>query len=361
MSAAFLVLAEEATAVGSVNFYSLTREELVETVVKNFDETKFRAEQLFEWVYRHEVEDFNLMTNLSKSFREKAARYFSFPHYAYDNRQISTDGTRKYLFRVEKNSQVESVMIKQPTRMTLCVSSQVGCAMGCTFCKTGTMGLMRNLGVQEIVGQLLGVRRDAKQFEDMFSNIVFMGMGEPLHNLKNVVNACKIILDPKGWGMTPRKITISTSGLVPAIKKLGESKIDVNLAISLNATTDEVRDVIMPVNKKYPLEVLLQTLKEYPLKPRKLITMEYVMLDGVNDSDDDLKRLPKLLSGVRCKLNLIPYNFNSDLGFKSSSTNRVRKWQDFLLNRGIETTIRWSKGQDISAACGQLVSESKRG
>ena len=341
------------------NFFDLTREELREFVKSEIGESTYRADQVFEWVYKKKCTDPELMSNVSKSMRTELLKRFSFKDAEIAQRQISADGTRKYLIRYPSGDSVESVMIKQPARMTLCVSSQVGCGMGCAFCRTATMGFKRHLSLGEILAQVRAVIKDAEQFNDMFSNIVFMGMGEPLHNWKNVARACRVLTDDLGFGMGPRKITVSTSGLVPSIKKFGAENVPVNLAVSLNATTNEVRTKIMPVNKAYPIEELLQALREYPLGPRKKITIEYVMLAGVNDFKDDLARLPKLLTNIRCKVNLIPYNENAGLGFKQPSSEIISRWHDELIRRGIDTTIRWSKGNDIQAACGQLASSAK--
>lgn len=300
------------------------------------------------------------MTDISLQTRTMLADVFEFSLPKVADRKISSDGTRKYVFSCGENELIEAVMIKQPTRMTLCVSSQVGCAMGCTFCRTATMKLKRHLGVAEIIGQVMAVIEDAKNFGDSFQNMVFMGMGEPLHNVDNVIDANRILTDPKGIGMSGKRITVSTSGLVPQIQKFGQAGTGVNLAISLNASSDEVRSQIMPVNKRYPINVLLDTLREYPLKNRQTLTIEYVMLKGVNDSKEDLYRLPKLLKGLRCKINLIPYNTNAALGFESPREDWIYHWQKELFKSGIETTVRWSKGRDIDAACGQLATASTR-
>ncbi len=341
-----------------IDFLALSREELAELLAERFGLPAYRANQLFQWVYQQRVQDPSQMTNIKKELRDQLQGAFRFPSFEYHSRQISKDGTRKYLFEVDKGDFIESVMIKQPARMTLCVSSQVGCALGCKFCQTGTMGLKRHLSTSEIVRQMIAVKEDARNFDDDYSNIVFMGMGEPLHNFQNVTRAIKIIGDDFGLGISARKITVSTVGLVPAIKKFAESGIDANLAISLNATTNQVRDEIMPINKKFPLEVLLDTLRNIPLKPRKRLTIEYVMLAGVNDTEADLARLPKLLRNIPAKINLIPYNTNAGLGFKSPEEGQAHRWQKKLMQAGFVTTIRWSKGQDIDAACGQLVTQS---
>lgn len=336
------------------DFFQFTREELTAELGEHLGATPYRATQLFQWVYRRGVRDVSKMSNLGKELRETIAQFFRFPMPEIVTRQISSDGTRKYLFALDKGSHIESVMIKQPKRMTLCVSSQVGCGMACAFCRTGTMGFHRNLSTSEIVRQVLGVIHDAAQFNDMFQNIVFMGMGEPLHNFDAVTRAVRILTDPQGLAIPPRKITVSSVGLVPAIKKFGESGVDANLAVSLNATTDEVRSEIMPINKAYPIQVLLDTLRGFPANRRRKITIEYVMLSGINDSDADMRRLPKLLEGIPSKVNLIPYNDNAGLGFITPSPDRIHDWQDYLTRKGLNTTVRWSKGRDIDAACGQL-------
>ena len=341
---------------GSLDFFSLSRDDLASVLADKYDLKNYRATQLFDWVYRKGLTDFSGMTNLKKEVRDNLTSDFEFNFLSHATRKISQDGTRKYLFDLGNGQQVETVMIKQPTRMTLCVSSQVGCAMGCTFCRTGTMGLHRNLSVSEIVGQVYAVREDAKNFDDDFTNIVFMGMGEPLHNIKNVLPALRILRDDFAFGVGARKITVSTVGLVPAIQKFAESDADVNLAVSLNATTNEVRSKIMPINKRFPLEVLLQTLREFPLKRRRKITIEYVMLAGVNDTQADIKRLIKLMHGLKVKINLIPYNENAGLGFKAPKRSWISHWHNSLVQSGVDVTVRWSKGADIDAACGQLVS-----
>lgn len=347
-------IAEEPSKEERQDFYDLTRDELVRVLKDKFNLPSFRATQLFEWIYRKGTRDFHSMSNVGAELRNQLGTFFSLPELKIKDRQISSDGTRKYLFEIGNGDLVEAVMIKQPTRMTLCVSSQVGCGMNCQFCRTATMGFKRNLTASEIIQQVVGVLEDAKNFNDSFSNIVFMGMGEPLHNIKNVIKALKILGDQKGFALSSRKITVSTVGLVPAIKKFGAEGGLANLAVSLNATTDEVRSKIMPINDRFPIADLLKTLREFPLKARKRITIEYVMLHGVNDSEDDLARLPKILKGIPSKVNLIPYNENAGLGWKTPPAEYVHYWLRELQKRDIDVTIRWSKGQDIKAACGQL-------
>lgn len=338
----------------STDLYDLSRDDLAALLKERLDLPPFRATQIFEWVYQRRVTNFEAMTNIAKPVREQLTGLFTIPQPKIRTLQESVDGSRKYLFEIDRGQFVESVMICQERRWTLCVSSQVGCGMGCAFCRTGEMGFHRNLRTAEIIGQVVGVLDDSLRRGHDFNNIVFMGMGEPLHNYRGVVTALKILKDGHGLNFSGRKVTVSSVGLVPAIERFSTSGVDVSLAISLNATTDEVRSKIMPVNRRFPLERLLATLRSFPLKPRQRITIEYVMLAGVNDSAADLQRLPKLLNGIPVKINLIPYNENAGLGFKSPSEQWVREWQDLLTRRGYNTTIRWSKGRDIDAACGQL-------
>ena len=337
-----------------VDFFSLSIEELGQVLSERFGLPAFRAKQLFQWVYQRGVYNPLEMSDLSKEFREQLASSFSFEIPTFKTREISADTTRKYLFTVGKGDLVESVMIHHPERKTICVSSQVGCPLACAFCRTGTMGLKRNLTTAEIVGQFLGVRDDAKNFGDMYSNVVFMGMGEPFHNYDNVIRAIRIITSDFGLAIAPKRITVSTAGLVPKINEFVRTGPDVNLAISLNATYDKLRDRLMPINLRYPLAELVKELREAPLKPRKWFTIEYVLMAGVNDTDQDLDRLHKLLHGVKAKINLIPYNANAGQGFAPPDEETLRKWQQFLIDRHWVCTIRWSKGKDINAACGQL-------
>lgn len=328
----------------------------------------YRAKQIIPWLYRKRETSFEAMTDIARTARELLAEHFTIYRPKLLQSLKSVDGSRKYLFQLEGGDTVETVLIKQPKRWTLCVSSQVGCAVACSFCVTGTLGLKRNLETHEILGQVLAVRDDIaarKGYDengtliDDFYNIVFMGMGEPFHNFDNVARAVRLLNHPKGFDFSPRKLTVSTSGIVPAIQRFADEEVGANLAISLNATTDEVRNVVIPINKRWPLSELLATLRDFPLKKGKRITIEYVMLAGVNDSFHDLQRLPKLLHGIQCKVNLIPYNDNSGLGYSASSRQIIEKWHQTLLDRGLNCTIRWSKGTDISAACGQLAAKNE--
>ena len=310
---------------------------------------KFRADQVLRWVYQRGIADFSAMTDLAKSFREDLARRAIISEFTHETVEISADGTRKFLFRLDDGRSVETVLIPmEGGRNTLCVSTQVGCAMQCSFCLTGTFGLERNLTTSEIVNQVCAVRRDYP-----VDNIVLMGMGEPLHNLDNVIDALQILYAPAGFDYGPRKVTLSTSGLVPQMYELGR-RIKVNLAVSLNATTDEVRDQLMPINRRYPLQELMRACREFPLAPRQRITFEYILIRGVNDSPADAKRLVRLLHGVKAKVNLIPFNEHTGSSCQAPDEQAMRAFQTYLLDRNIVAIRRAGKGQDISAACGQL-------
>ena len=349
---------------------SYDRDELTNELVVTLEVKPFRAKQIIQWLYRRRVRSFDEMTDINKELRDKLKQTYQIYRPEINKVLLSKDGTRKYLMELHDGKLVETVLICQPKRYTLCISSQVGCAIGCKFCRTGLMGLTRNLETHEIIGQVLRVQDHIDELQanpvagepipEQFLNIVFMGMGEPLHNFDNVIRAAKLLNDGLGCNFSKRKVTISTSGLVPRIKELGELNIPVALAISLNATTNESRDSLIPINKRYPLEDLLGALRAFPLHGRMRITLEYVMLHGVNDTLEDLARIPKLISGIPAKINLIPYNENAGLGFKGPPEQWVHRWQKTLLDQGINATVRWSKGQDIGAACGQLATESTR-
>ena len=302
------------------------------------------------------------MTDLAKDFRQYLAEYYqiSFPKINLDH--TSKDGTRKWLFDMGENNAIETVFIPEKNRGTLCISSQVGCALECTFCSTGRQGFNRNLSQAEIISQLwLANQKLADQYQNQdhkpVTNVVMMGMGEPLANYENVVGALKIMLDDKAYGLSRRRVTVSTSGLVPAIKKL-KNDCPVSLAISLHAPNNKIRDEIVPINKKYPLSELLDACKDYLEKaPRDFITFEYVMLKGVNDSDQDALELVDLVKNIACKFNLIPFNPFPKSGYESSSKDRILSFQKILINHEIVTTIRKTRGDDIDAACGQLAGD----
>ncbi len=310
---------------------------------------KFRSVQILRWIYQRGVTNFADMTDLAKSFREELSQRATITSFTQETVEVSSDGTRKFLFRLHDGRSVETVLIPMESgRNTLCISTQVGCAMQCSFCLTGQFGLERNLATSEIVNQVCAVRKDYS-----VDNIVLMGMGEPLHNLDNVVNALQILYAATGFDYGPRKVTLSTSGMVPEMSELGR-RIKVNLAVSLNATTDKVRDELMPINRRYPLQKLMEACRQYPLAPRQRITFEYILIQGVNDSQTDARRLVKLLHGIKCKVNLIPFNKHSESPFQAPDEHAIRTFQTYLLDRQIVAIRRAGKGQDISAACGQL-------
>jgi 23S rRNA (adenine2503-C2)-methyltransferase len=317
----------------------------------------YRIHQVFTWVYHKEVRSFDLMTNLSKPLRQKLQETFYFSLPSLQEKFISKDGSVKYLFALEDGSTIESVFMPSDDRNTLCISTQVGCRLACSFCMTATLGLKRNLTAGEIIGQIVKVNEDLEE-KDRVTNIVVMGMGEPLDNYQPLVDALRLMVAPEGMKISNRKITLSTSGLVDKIKDFQEENIHVNLAISLNATLDEVRDQIMPINKKYPIDVLLDTLRNYPLKPNRKLTFEYVLLAGINDTDDDAKRLAKLLKGIPSKINLIPFNRIEPSDYHPPSENRVLSFQNYLISQNYSVFIRKNRGTDILGACGQLAAQS---
>lgn len=314
---------------------------------------KFRATQLFKWIYQQDALSFEEMTNLSKDLRAELAKTAYISNLEIETCEQGTDGTRKYLFDLGDGNAVESVIIPDEGRNTLCISSQAGCAMACEFCLTGTFKLTRNLTTAEIVNQVMAVRKDVRSRGEDIRNIVMMGMGEPLHNLDNVISAIRIMQDDNGMQFSNRRITVSTCGLVPELKRLGEA-VTCNLAVSLNATTDELRDRIMPINRKYPIKELLRACKEFPLPGRRKITIEYVMLGGLNDTLADAKRLLRLTSDIPNKVNLIPFNEHEGCDFKAPTQAAIDAFHKYLIDRNVTVITRDSRGSDISAACGQL-------
>ena len=317
---------------------------------------KYRGRQLFHWVYGKCADSFDVMTDLSKEIRELLSQKAYISKLIEIRKQVSSDGTEKFLFELEDGHRVESVLIPEEERLTLCISTQVGCGMGCAFCLTGKGGLARNLKTSEIVNQVLSVQKGLPAGKHL-TNIVIMGMGEPLSNYNNVVKAIEILNNPLGPAIGARRITLSTAGLVPGIKKLGEGNLNINLAISLNASTDEQRNLIMPINKKYPLKDLLKACREFPLRQGRMLSFEYVLLDVVNNSPEDAGRVVKLLKGIRCKINLIPFNEFPGAPYKRPSDESVLRFQEILTNHNYSVFIRKSRGRDILAACGQLREE----
>jgi len=337
-----------------VDLKNLTPEQLTD-FLQGLGKEAFRARQLLRWIYKRGVCDLAEMTDLSKVLREDLATRAEISDWTPDTVQVSSDGTRKYLLRLNDGETVETVRIPmEGGRSTLCISSQVGCAMKCSFCLTGSFGLTRNLTVAEIVNQVCAARKDGP-----VNNIVLMGMGEPLHNLDNVVAALEIFYATDGLDFSPRKVTLSTSGLVPQLEELGR-RVRVGLAVSLTAANDKLRDQLMPINQRYPLAQLMAACKAYPLRPGERITFEYILLRGINDSIADAKELVRLLHGVRAKINLIAFNEHSGSDYRTPDERTMRSFQTYLLDRGLVAVRRASKGRDILAACGQPKGELEK-
>lgn len=325
----------------------------LEHFVASFGKERYRSIQILMWLYQKGARTFDEMTNLSKSFRQ-SLQQTSFisalrPLFVEESR----DGTKKYLFQLEDGNRIESVLIPEQKRLTLCLSTQVGCAMGCRFCLTGRMGLRRNLTPSEIINQILAVRQTLP-LKATLTNIVLMGMGEPLANYENTLKAIELMTHPEAFKFSSRRVTLSTVGLLPEIENLSKEKVRFRLAISLNASDEETRSHLMPINLRYPLKKLLEICRKFPLPPRVRITFEYVMIEGENDSLEDARRLLKMLKGIPSKVNLIPLNEAPGIPFKRPSEERVRQFQEVLMEGGLTAIVRASKGADISAACGQL-------
>ena len=328
----------------------------VEALMKELGQPDYRGRQVFQWVHARRALRMEAMTNLPWAVRAALASRARVSRPEIARSQRSLDGTRKYLLRLADGEEIESVLIPDDSRLTACISTQVGCPLACRFCLTGLMDLRRNLRAGEIVGQILALQDHLDEGERI-SNIVLMGMGEPLLNFPQVERALRILCEKRGANFSPRRITLSTVGHVPGIQKLAASGLNVNLAVSLSATTDEVRDQIMPINRRWPIGELLKACRAYPLPNRRRLTFEYVMLDRVNDSPQDAKRLVSLLRGIRCKVNLIPFNTAPDLPDRPSPRKQVEAFQQILHDAGFTATIRESRGWDISAACGMLRTE----
>ena len=365
---------KDAPSDGRVNLVGLTRDGLKAALIEAGTperQARMRTGQIWQWVYHWGVRDFDVMTNLSKDYRALLTERFTIAVPEVVSRQVSDDGTRKYLVRIAGGHEVETVYIPEEDRGTLCVSSQVGCTLTCSFCHTGTQKLVRNLTPAEIVGQIMVARDDLDEWPEpgvgtgdagprLLSNIVLMGMGEPLYNFEAVRDAMKIAMDGEGIALSRRRITLSTSGVVPEIARTAE-EIGCMLAISFHATTDDVRDRLVPINKKWPLAELLDALRAYPKASNsERITFEYVMLKGVNDTDEDARRLIQLIKGIPAKINLIPFNEWPGAPYERSDWPRIKAFADIIYKAGYASPIRTPRGEDIMAACGQLKSATER-
>ena len=359
---------------GPINLVGLTRAAMRDALIEHGTpekQAKMRVGQIWQWIYQWGVRDFAEMTNLSKDLRASLAENFVIEIPEVVSKQVSDDGTRKYLVRIAGGHEVEVVYIPEESRGTLCISSQVGCTLTCSFCHTGTQKLVRNLTAAEIIGQVMMARDDLGEWpvpgtrteeshSRLLSNIVLMGMGEPLYNFDNVRDAMKIAMDPEGISLSRRRITLSTSGVVPEIARTAQ-EIGCLLAVSFHATTDEVRNSLVPINKRWNIKTLLDTLRSYPkVANSERITFEYVMLKGINDSDEDAHRLVKLIEGIPAKINLIPFNEWPGSPYERSSGNRIHAFAKIVLNAGYASPIRRPRGEDIMAACGQLKSATER-
>ena len=358
---------------GLINLVGLPRIELHDALIEagtDAKQTKMRVGQIWQWIYQKGVREFDQMTNLSKDYRSFLKEHFVLMVPEVVSKQVSVDGTRKYLIRIAGGHEVETVYIPEKDRGTLCISSQVGCTLTCSFCHTGTQKLVRNLTAGEIIGQVMLARDDLNEWPEpgrnplntarLLSNIVLMGMGEPLYNFDNVRDAMKIAMDPEGISLSRRRITLSTSGVVPEIARTA-TEIGCLLAISFHATTNEVRDKLVPINKRWNLDMLLDALREYPkVSNSERITFEYVMLKDINDSDADAHRLVDLIKGIPAKVNLIPFNPWPGAPYKRSTNNRIHAFSEIIYQAGYASPVRRPRGEDIFAACGQLKSATDR-
>jgi 23S rRNA (adenine2503-C2)-methyltransferase len=357
---------------GPMNLVGMTRAQMRDVLIEHGTpekQAKMRVGQIWQWIYEKGVREFAVMSNLAKTYRAELAEHFVIEVPEVVSKQVSLDGTRKYLMRIAGGHEVETVYIPEEDRGTLCISSQVGCTLTCSFCHTGTQKLVRNLTTAEIIGQVLVARDDLGEWPEpgapknetrLLSNIVLMGMGEPLYNFDNVRDAMKIAMDPEGISLSRRRITLSTSGVVPEIAKTAQ-EIGCQLAISFHATTDEVRDKLVPINKKWNIMELLDALRTYPkVSNSERITFEYVMLKDVNDTDADARRLVKLIKGIPAKINLIPFNEWPGSPYERSDWSRIEAFADIIYKAGYASPIRTPRGEDIMAACGQLKSATER-
>ena len=340
------------TSTNTIDIKELTKDQLVSWLVEHRLKS-YRAKQILRWIHHHQADTFNIMTDVGKETRKLLSKFFTIDRLKMAKIEKSKDGSKKYLFQLKDGQYVESVLIPEKGHYTLCLSSQVGCAQGCKFCLTGKYGFVRNLTQAEIISQVRDIKNHLGD-SGCFTNIVLMGMGEPLANYNNVVSAAELITDTEvGLGFSSRRLTISTVGLVPKLSDLGR-ETSVNLAISLNASDNKTRNKLMPINRKHPIEQLLEACARYPLKPRGRITFEYVLLKGINDSIEDAQRLVKMLRPIQAKINLIPFNDYPGSDFMRPEESAILKFKEYLNKNNYTAIIRHSKGQDISAACGQL-------
>ncbi len=335
-----------------IDLKNLSLSELTE-LLGSFGKERYRTVQILRWLYQKSAQSFDEMTNLSKRFRQELSQvsYISSLHPA--RVEQAEDGTKKFLFQLDDGNRIESVLIPDKARLTLCLSTQVGCALGCRFCLTGKLGWKRDLTTSEILNQILAVKRTLPE-KLSITNIVLMGMGEPLANYENAMKALALMVHPEAFKFSSRRITLSTAGLLPRLEQLSKERISFCLAISLNATDEETRSYLMPVNRRYSLNKILKLCQNFPLRPRSRITFEYVLLEGINDSPQDAKRLIRILRGIPSKVNLIPLNEAPGIPFKKPSDETVRRFQEILMEGGLTAIVRTSKGREISAACGQL-------
>jgi 23S rRNA (adenine2503-C2)-methyltransferase len=333
--------------------------EALESALAELGYPRFHAGQIFRWIYRRGVTNAEDMTDLPRELRAAVAANFRLTTPALVQRERSTDGTEKFVLRLADGRTIESVFIPDTPAMTFCISTQVGCAMACSFCLTGKMGLVRNLTAGEIVGQVR-LLVDALAMRDTAFNIVLMGMGEPLHNYDETMKALRILADEHGFNLPPRRVTLSTVGLLPALERLAQEEVMPNLAISLHAPTDAQRGALVPINRKYGVDEIIAACKRFPLKKRSRITFEYVLLAGVNDSADDARRLARLLAGMKAKVNVIPLNAAAGIPYERPSDEAIDRFARTLAEHGTTVSVRKSRGRDIRAACGQLIVEGQK-
>lgn len=339
-----------------IDLRNLSLQELKQFIT-SFGKERYRTTQILRWLYREGVHSIDEMTNLSKKFRQELKEISTLSSLHPVHVEEARDGTKKFLFQLSDGNYIESVLIPDKSRLTLCLSTQVGCALGCRFCLTGKRGWKRDLLVSEILNQILAVRETLEN-NSSITNIVLMGMGEPLANYDNTLKATELMVHPEAFKFSSRRVTLSTAGLLPELGRLSKEKISFRLAISLNASDEETRSYLMPVNRRYPLKKLLEVCRHFPLPPRIRITFEYVLVGGINDTREDAKRLLKLLRGIPSKINLIPLNEAPGIPFKRPAAEKVREFQEILMEGGFTAIVRASKGAEISAACGQLQGKS---